>query len=126
MKTTRKAFAYITQGNSLLIFEHEDAPEAGIQVPAGSIEAGETPEEAALREAKEETGLQRLSVIRFLGEEIRDMSDYGKQEIHHRYFYHLRCCEKTKKHGNMVKSVHLMKLTMMAISGIFFTSIGQI
>lgn len=49
MKTTRKAFAYITQGNSLLIFEHEDAPEAGIQVPAGSIEAGETPEEAALR-----------------------------------------------------------------------------
>lgn len=35
------------------------------------------------------------------------MSDYGKQEIHHRYFYHLRCCEKTKKswqHGEKCPS----------------------
>lgn len=89
MKTKRKAFAYITQGNSLLVFEHDNAPEAGIQVPAGSIEANETPEQAVLREAREETGLQKLSLIRFLGEQIRDMSDYGKPEIHHRYFYHL-------------------------------------
>lgn len=30
--------------------------EVGIQVPAGSVRAGETPEDAALREATEETG----------------------------------------------------------------------
>jgi len=89
MQTKRKVFAYITQGNDLLVFEHEDAPEAGIQVPAGTLEDGETPEEGVLREAKEETGLQKLSIVRFLGEQIRDMSDYGKSEIHHRYFYHL-------------------------------------
>ena len=107
MLTKRKTFAYITQGNNLLIFEHDDAPEAGIQVPAGSIEADESPEEAVVREAKEETGLQKLSVIRFLGEQIRDMSDYGKQEIHHRYFYHLICNEKTQnswQHGEKYPS----------------------
>lgn len=110
MPTKRKAFAYITQGNDLLVFEHEGAPEAGIQVPAGSIEAGESPEEAALREAKEETGLQKLSIVRFLGEQIRDMSDYGKQEIHHRYFYHLKCDEDMQpswQHGEKYPSDEL-------------------
>ena len=94
MLTKRKAFAYITQRMKLLVFEHVNAPEAGIQVPAGTIEDDEAPEDAALREAREETGLQDLSIARFLGEQIRDMSDYGKQEIHHRYFYHLTCDEK--------------------------------
>ena len=37
-----------------------DAPEAGIQVPAGTVEADETPAAAALREAREETGLGDL------------------------------------------------------------------
>ena len=107
MQTKRKVFAYITQGNDLLVFEHEDAPEAGIQVPAGTLEDGETPEQGVLREAKEETGLEKLSIVRFLGEQIRDMSDYGKQEIHHRYFYQLRSDEKTEKswqHGEKYPS----------------------
>ncbi len=94
MLTKRKAFAYITQGTKLLVFEHVDAPEAGIQVPAGSIEGDEAPEDAALREAREETGLQDLSIVQFPGEQIRDMSDFDKQEIRHRYFYHLSCSEK--------------------------------
>ncbi|MFF3677585.1 NUDIX domain-containing protein [Streptomyces sp. NPDC002120] len=39
-------------------YSHE---EVGIQVPAGSIRPGKTPEAAALREAREETGLCRTS-----------------------------------------------------------------
>ncbi|MEM9955125.1 MAG: NUDIX domain-containing protein [Chloroflexota bacterium] len=91
----KKVFAYITQKDKLLVFEHTQHPEAGIQVPAGTLEVDETPQEGALREAREESGLQKLTVIRFLGEQVRDMSDYGKNEIHHRYFYHLLCEEDT-------------------------------
>lgn len=85
-----KAFAYITHQQRLLVFSHPYASEAGIQVPAGTIEAGETPEEAVLREAFEETGLTGLVLDTFLGEQERDVTDFGRNEIHHRYFYHLR------------------------------------
>ncbi len=44
-------------GVEILVFEHRDFPEAGVQVPAGGIEAGETVEQAALRELHEETGV---------------------------------------------------------------------
>jgi 8-oxo-dGTP diphosphatase len=86
-----KVFAYITHNQRLLVFSHPFAPEAGIQVPAGTINQGEHPECAVLREAFEETGLSNLSLDRFLGEQKRDMSDFGRYEIHHRRFYHLRC-----------------------------------
>jgi len=86
----RKAFVYITHADRLLVFRHPHHPEAGIQVPAGTIEPDENPAEAALREAFEETGLTNLRMGSFLGEYQRDMSDYGIDEIHHRYYFHLR------------------------------------
>lgn len=89
--TKRKAFAYITHNNRLLIFSHPHSPGAGIQVPAGTMHPGESPEAAALREAIEETGLTNLTLVGLIGEQQRDMSDFGMDEIHHRYFYHLRC-----------------------------------
>jgi 8-oxo-dGTP pyrophosphatase MutT (NUDIX family) len=92
--TKRKAFAYITYQHKLLVFSHPYAPEAGIQVPAGTIEAGEQPEQAVLREAFEETGLTGLSIDGFLGEQTRDMADFGHEEIHQRFFYHLRYQEE--------------------------------
>lgn len=95
MHAKRKAFAYITQGQKLLVFEHQDSLEAGIQVPAGTIERRESPDAAALREAQEETGLQMLSLVAFLGEQTRDMSDFHRAEIHYRYFYHVRCDQET-------------------------------
>lgn len=87
----QKVFAYITHKQRLLVFSHPFAPEAGIQVPAGTINAGEQPEVAVLREAFEETGLTGLTLAGFLGEQKRDMSDFGRNEIHHRRFYHLHC-----------------------------------
>ena len=89
----RKVVAYITWGNALLVFSHPDFPEAGIQVPAGTVEPGEMLAAAALREAFEETGLTRLTLVAPLGEHVRDVTPFGKDELHHRYFFHLRCAE---------------------------------
>ena len=68
-----KVTAFVTRttqaGPELLLFEH---PFAGIQIPAGTVEAQETPEEAVLREVREETGLRPVSIQRYLGcEELR-------------------------------------------------------
>jgi 8-oxo-dGTP diphosphatase len=87
----RKVFAYITHQQNLLVFSHPHFPEAGIQVPAGTVERDEQPETAVLREAFEETGLTNLTLNDFLGEQKRDMFDFGRDEVHHRYFYHLLC-----------------------------------
>ena len=89
MVVRSKAFAYITNRGRLLVFEHPDHPDAGIQVPAGTVEPGEDPADAVLREAREETGLAGLKLAAFLGECEYDMSDFGTNEIHRRYFYHL-------------------------------------
>lgn len=86
-----KVFAYITNQNRLLVFRHTDFPEAGIQVPAGTVMPNEDLAAAVLREAQEETGLRDLRIKTYLGEQIRNMEDVGKDEIHHRHFYHLLC-----------------------------------
>ena len=88
-RPVRKVFAYITARRSLLVFRQPHAPEAGIQVPAGTVEANEAVEEAVLREAFEETGLCNLTLSSFLGEQQRDMSDFERDEIHQRFFFHL-------------------------------------
>lgn len=51
-------------GHDLLLFRH---PSAGVQIPAGTVEDGERPEDAVLREAAEETGLFGLTIRQNLG-----------------------------------------------------------
>ena len=58
---------YITHGDRLLVFRHTQFPEAGIQVPGGSVEPGEDLSAAALREAREETGLPDFEIRVYLG-----------------------------------------------------------
>jgi 8-oxo-dGTP pyrophosphatase MutT (NUDIX family) len=88
MRRIEKAFAYITHCDKLLVFRHPNSPEAGIQVPAGTVEPGETPQHAALREAREETGLIDLVTHAELGQSTFDMSPFGRAEIHVRHFFH--------------------------------------
>lgn len=53
-----KVLVYVTRSEDLLVLEHTaDYPDAGIQVPAGGVDSGESPEAAATRELFEETGL---------------------------------------------------------------------
>jgi 8-oxo-dGTP pyrophosphatase MutT (NUDIX family) len=63
-----KVTVFITRGPAhdceLLVFRH---PHAGVQIPAGTVEEGEPAETAALREAWEETGLDALKVVNYLG-----------------------------------------------------------
>ena len=89
MKRIDKAFAYITFDNELLCFKHVDSPNAGIQVPAGTIGKNEKSVEAVLREAEEETGLKKFGIPMFLGCTEFDASTIGKTEIHKRHFFHL-------------------------------------
>ncbi len=106
MKTRHRAYAYITHAQRLLLFTHPRSPEAGIQVPAGSVEEGEDPADAALREAFEETGLSGLKLVRFLAQDTRDMRDCGSDELQYRWFYHLRCettPPETWSHGEFAK-----------------------
>lgn len=84
-----KVVAYITHADQLLVFRHSQHPEAGIQVPAGSIEPGEDPAAAIIREAFEETGLEQLQLNRYLGEADHLFTHEGQKFIQKRHFYHL-------------------------------------
>ncbi|MFD5239939.1 NUDIX hydrolase [Streptomyces tendae] len=94
--TKDKVLCYVVRAEELLVFRHTDYSyeEVGIQVPAGSIRVGETPEAAALREAGEETGLKDLKIVRKLGEAEYDISPY-RFEIQHRHVFHLELTETT-------------------------------
>ena len=58
-----KAHGYVTHGSRLLAFNHRDSAEAGVQVPAGTVRAGEAPGVAVLREVEEETGLVDVVLV---------------------------------------------------------------
>ena len=82
----KKVVAYITRQDELLVFTHRDFPKAGVQVPAGTVEEGETLDAAVLREVHEETGLPLTSVGKaaYLGHRLWQAETY----CHDRHFYH--------------------------------------
>ena len=69
-----KVTAFITRDTprqrEVLVFEH---PVGMIQIPAGTVEVGESVAEAALREAQEETGLTSLTLLAYLGQQTQLM-----------------------------------------------------
>jgi 8-oxo-dGTP pyrophosphatase MutT (NUDIX family) len=71
-----KVTAFVTRGTGeaaeLLVFRHG---RSGVQVPAGTVEADESPNSALLREVGEETGLTEVRLIRTLGQLIDELSD---------------------------------------------------
>ena len=93
-----KVVCYIVRDGQLLVFRHADydLEHVGLQVPAGSIRPGESPEDAAVREAREETGLRQFSIVRKLGEIVYDISPY-RYEIQHRHVFQLQVHEPTEQ-----------------------------
>ena len=84
-----KVVCYVVHEKRLLVFTHLAYPltVTGVQVPAGTIEAGEVPADAAVRETFEETGLF-VRVIRELGVFKYDLAPM-RNEIAHRTFFQL-------------------------------------
>lgn len=71
----------------LLVFDHVPGNGAGVQVPAGGLESGETPVEAARRECREETGQQGFGPPVYLGSAAWIHPEFRKREMRH--FFHL-------------------------------------
>lgn len=91
MAAIRQAFAYITREHQgqreVLVFTHRDFPEASVQVPKGTVEPEETPEQAVVREVYEESG---LTGCRLLGKIASDQWIF-EGVAYARFFFHLTC-----------------------------------
>ena len=59
-------------------------------LPKGKTEPGETAPEAALREVKEETGLQQLSIVRTLQSTYHVYERKGKQHLKRTHWYEMK------------------------------------
>ncbi|MES0883597.1 NUDIX hydrolase [Roseibium sp. SCP14] len=57
MRVYHKAYVYLTCGTDLLVFDEPDTPYLGMQVPGGTVDPGESFLHGAMREFREETGL---------------------------------------------------------------------
>lgn len=86
-----KAICYVVRDGELLVFRHRDYPDAGLQVPAGTLHRDEPPAVGALREAEEETGRTGFRIARALGStdyEFRNTAPgFERHEIHERHFF---------------------------------------
>ncbi len=80
MNLIRKAYGYVTRikndKTQVLVFRHP-IPEAGIQVPKGTVQADEDPYHAVIREREEETGLMHFEVESFIAEDDWENDDRG-------------------------------------------------
>ena len=80
----QKVLIYVVRAGEawpeVLVFEHRDFPDAGLQVPAGTVEPGEAPEAAVYREVAEESGLTRAQVrlVRKLAEAVEPEWDQNR------------------------------------------------
>jgi 8-oxo-dGTP pyrophosphatase MutT (NUDIX family) len=69
-----KITAFITRkktNEELLLIQH---PNAGIQIPAGTVEEGETVVEALKREIQEETGIRSIKIKNYIGSQTTMLS----------------------------------------------------
>jgi len=98
-----RVFLYITRSNELLVFDHIDQRYLAPQIPGGTVECGEEPAVAALREATEETGLSGLRVVRLQGSCKENLASVGKNEHIQAWFYHLETNEVTERRWRHVE-----------------------
>lgn len=88
----RKAYAYVTRSDrrELLVFDQPGEPSAGLQVPKGGVESGESPVEAVEREVREEAGLEAFRAVTHL---VSDRWRKPDGTPVARHFFHLRVRE---------------------------------
>ncbi|NOZ49597.1 MAG: NUDIX domain-containing protein [Chloroflexi bacterium] len=100
-KTPRKTKKYRAAGGivlndraEVLLLEREvprdDTPSHEIRLPKGHIEAGETPEQAALREVGEESGYWDLQIVADLGEDEIRFTFRGRPIQRQEHYYLMR------------------------------------
>jgi len=87
-----KVLAYVTRDcedgrRELLVFDHRDFPEAGIQVPAGTVKLRELPDVAVIREVEEETGIAGCRLLSKLG--VYDWFNPYTGQVNERHVFHL-------------------------------------
>jgi 8-oxo-dGTP pyrophosphatase MutT (NUDIX family) len=89
LQRKRKAAVYVISHRGLLVFSHTCHPEAGLQVPSGTIEEHEDPLAAAVRELEEEAGIKttpdRLEPLPVYTHDMRPF----RSEIQERYPFRL-------------------------------------
>lgn len=87
MKLIKKVYGYVTRikdgRTQILVFQHP-IPEAGIQIPKGTVNAEEDTYNAVIREIEEETGLKNFEVDNLIAEDYWKNNDGA---IHNRFFY---------------------------------------
>jgi len=95
MQRRRRVYAYVTGPKGVLILEHPSHPEAGLQVPGGTVETDESPQEAVVREVLEETTLKVVMTPVLLGRDTFDMREYGINEQQEAWFYQMQVNQPT-------------------------------
>ncbi len=83
-----KAVAFVVRpqpdgARELLVYTWLDAPDDALRLPGGTLQAGETPETALLRELREEVGAFQFSIVRKLGVQRYFKSFIGKNVERH-------------------------------------------
>ena len=85
-----KAYAYVTrravEERELLVFKHRDH-DVGVQIPKGTIEPGEHPRDAVVRELAEETGIDDCVGTRRLATDT--WIHPTKPKRYRRHFFHV-------------------------------------
>jgi 8-oxo-dGTP diphosphatase len=83
-----KAVCFVLRGPELLVFGHIPAEDSGVQLPAGGVEANETPQDAAIRELYEEAGLQLTAPLHLRSYEWqRQLPDRFIRQVCHAYVF---------------------------------------
>ncbi|CDM57239.1 MULTISPECIES: NUDIX hydrolase [Rhizobium] len=84
-----KVLIYATWRDRLLVFDEPDFPEVALQVPGGTVEAGEDVGAAALREFSEETGILPATRLAPLAVHDYRFSKDGTETCHRRHYFHV-------------------------------------
>ena len=90
-KTATSAGAFILReidGQLKIALAHRQRATRAWVLPKGHVEPGETLEQAALREIREETGLRRVQLLTYLGNIVREVRKDGNV-IHKTIHYYL-------------------------------------